>query len=276
MRRDRSPTATRRWNSSAKAVLPIPGSPVIKTICRSPLRARRHASYSIPRAPSRPTKELCADPPDTTGLEEAVVSDTSAINRYPRLGKVSMKREFLGRSPSAARTSRMCFLTACGSITLPDHAASSNSSGVTRHPACSTRYARTAKAFGVSRMRSSCPASAHRQRHWFAVSSRKGRNTFIGCLRAPPAWKPIQNKMGTPDEGLPVRMRLGSKIERKASNADREGSLLRPGEGNDGTRHPDGLLRRHSGSESDQAARVRRDERPRDHSGAVVRSQLCG
>jgi hypothetical protein len=70
-----------------------------------------------------------------------------------------MKREFFGRSPSAARTSRMCFLTACGSITLPRHTVSSNSSEVTRRPACSARYARTAKAFGVRRMRSSCPAS---------------------------------------------------------------------------------------------------------------------
>jgi hypothetical protein len=180
MRTDRSPTATRRWNSSAKAVLPIPGSPLIKTICRSPLRARRHASCSTPRAPPRPTKVLCADPPDATGLEEATGPETGAMNRYPRLGRVSMKTEFLGRSPSAARTSRMCFLTACGSITLPDHAASSNSSGVTSRPACSTIYARTVKAFGVSRMRASCPVSPRRQRHWFAVSSRKGGNTFIG------------------------------------------------------------------------------------------------
>jgi hypothetical protein len=34
------PTATWRRNSSAKAVLPIPGSPVMNTICRSPFKAR--------------------------------------------------------------------------------------------------------------------------------------------------------------------------------------------------------------------------------------------
>jgi hypothetical protein len=45
---------------------------------------------------------------------------------------------------------------------------------------------------------------------------REGGNTFIGCRRAPPAWKRIRNRNGTSSERPPVQIRLGSAIgERK-------------------------------------------------------------
>jgi hypothetical protein len=76
---------------------------------------------------------------DLIEFREATGADTGAINRYPRLGIVSMKSEFFGRSPSALRTVRTCLFTACGSMTLLGHTASSSSSCVTRRPAWSIR-----------------------------------------------------------------------------------------------------------------------------------------
>ena len=161
----------------------MPTSPLIKTICRSPLKTRCHVSPSTSSAFPRPTR-ACAGRPNATGLVVAIGSATGAINRYPRLGMVSMKRDFLGRSPRALRTARTCRLTACGSTTVLGHTALSSSLCETRRPRRSTKYSRTAKALGVSRMRSSRPPSPRRQRDWFSVSSRNAANSFIGDLAA--------------------------------------------------------------------------------------------
>ena len=94
-------------------------------------------------------------------------------------------------------------------------------------------------------MRSSCPVSPCLQRHWFTASRRKGGNTFIGCRRAPPAWKRIRNRNKTASTQLCAQMWPCSAIlERKRKNAaDREGSLLRPCGGNRWSRYPNSDLR---------------------------------
>jgi hypothetical protein len=82
----------------------MPGSPVTKTICRSPFTARWRASRNAARGRSRPTSLPVAGATDGAG---AAPSLTGAMKRYPRRGRVSMNSGFLESSPRADRTSKM-------------------------------------------------------------------------------------------------------------------------------------------------------------------------
>src|SRR6267142_7073368 len=78
-------SAARSMNASATAVLPMPGSPVTKTICRSPffdIRPRHWSSWAS--ASSRPTRTFAGR--DAAAPLADAPSVTGAMNRYPRRG----------------------------------------------------------------------------------------------------------------------------------------------------------------------------------------------
>ncbi len=99
-------------NASATAVLPMPGSPVTKTICRSPFDIRPRHWWSSASWPPRPTRALAG--PDAAELLPDAPSVTGAMNRYPRRDSVSMKMGFLASSPSTDRMVAMWLFNTSG------------------------------------------------------------------------------------------------------------------------------------------------------------------
>jgi hypothetical protein len=129
----------------------------------------------------------------------------------------------------------MYFRRTSGWTYVAGQSAASNSSWLTRCPACSTRYRNTAKALGAKAMRTSS-----RQRHWSTGSSRKGPKVLMVGERLKSDYTVTQTLRELNRTFTPIRQRV-PYTQNHLSRGNRQGAGFgrRPEE-----RASNGIIRR--------------------------------